>query len=364
MKKRVFTTCGALIVLGSVLVLSSCSTIPQASNRPNIVLISADTLGALDLQEYARYITGEKKRQMYHETPNLDRLCAEGLSFEQAHSCAHQIPSAEGILTGRITAARGTGKSGAAAKGVTIAEVLVDYDCAFIGKWQATGTPTSAGFDQKGLPAAGLKGSPADIAEQAGRYIEDRSRMRHRPFFLYVNHSLSGSSALAKETDLAHFKNKRTKGWHGQSDPHHAAMVKALDDSVGQILHKLWRNGLENKTIVIFMPAQGSASTATEDHPKSSTTCDARVPLIIRWNSHVQADKWSKVAVDQADILPTLMYCAGYFPESLDGDAGVDGCSLSGLFWDPHNKAASYDRDQQCERCMGTLVSPVANSRR
>lgn len=365
MVKRASTICGALLISGSIALLSSCSTIPRAVERPNIVLISVDHLDILDLQEYAHHITGEKKRKMYNETPNLDRLSAEGLSFEQARSCSHQLPAAESVLTGRIIAGRRAAEGDTAAKkagGVTLAEVLVDYDCAFIGQWLAPGTPASAGFDQKGLPADGQSRCSEELAEQAGRYIEGRSRVRQQPFFLYVHHSL-GDSAAVDARALAHFKNKRTKGWRGQSDPQHAALVKGLDNSVGHILHKLWRNGFEKKTVVIFMSVPGAAVAAERDLREQLAGCDLRVPLIIRWNQYTRAGSWCNVAVDQADILPTMMYCAGYFPESLDDAAGVAGCSLSGLFWDPKNKDASYDRDQQCKGQVGVLARPAVKSR-
>ncbi len=346
MKKRVYAVCRVMAGVGALLFLSACSSINVASSKPNVVLISADDLGYMDVQEYAHHITGEKKRRMYNETPNLDRLCAEGLSFEQAYACRQQIHGAAGILNGRVNTLCSSGNSGAAGvsgAGISIAGVLPDYDSAFIGKWLDAGTPSAAGFEQKGVPGAGAGSGSTELSDQAVKYIAGRSRVRNQPFFLYFKHSLPESGpASAAGRDVAYFSNKRTRGWQGQSDPQHAARVKALDDAVGRILHQLWRTGLDENTVVIFMPAAGRAGPEL-----AASSPVVRVPLIIRWNKYVKAGSWSKVPVDYADILPTVMQCAGYFPETLGEDAGVDGCSLSGLFWDPQNKYESYDRDIQ-----------------
>jgi len=333
-------------VLGSLLVLSGCSTIQSASSRPHIILITTDDLGYMDVQEYAHHITGEKKRRMYNETPNLDRLCSEGLSFEQAYACRLQLPGTSGILNGRVNAACSPvngGSAGDAGEGVSIAGVLPDYDSAFIGHWLAAGTPAAAGFKHAAVTTLGGQRGSAELSAQALLYLEGRSRMRNQPFFLYLNHSAAESApASAADKDVAYFSKKGTRGWQGQSDPQHAARVKALDDALGRILHKLWRTGLDKKSVVIFMPVAGRRGAEL-----AASGSGVRVPLIIRWNKYVTPGSWSKVPVDYADILPTVMQCAGYLPETLSDAAGVDGCSLSGLFWDPQNKSASYEREMR-----------------
>ena len=338
-----------------LLFLSACSTIECASNKPNIVLITANDIGYMDVQEYAHHITGEKKRKMFYETPNLDRLCLEGISFENAYGGRMYSDSHAGLLTGRINA--DFDQKGTKREPVSIAGVLPDYHSAFIGKWHAAGTPAAMGFDQSGLQRGSRSAQADELTEQAVRYIESRSRIRNKPFFLCISHHVAEGSDYVKARDLAYFSRKRTRGWNGQSDPRDAAIVKGVDDSVGRILHKLWRVGLDENTVVIFMPANGCADAgsrktsisgrgvAKNTGRISQADVGMRVPLVIRWKKLVKAGSWSNVPVDYADILPTVMQCAGYFPESLSADARVDGCSLSGLFWDTRNKDDSYERD-------------------
>ena len=60
------------------------------SFRPNIVVILADDLGFSDLGCYGSEI----------QTPNLDRLAAEGLRFSQFYNCALCGPSRAALMTG------------------------------------------------------------------------------------------------------------------------------------------------------------------------------------------------------------------------------------------------------------------------
>ncbi len=59
--------------------------------RPNILLIVADDLGYSDLGCYGGEI----------DTPNLNRLAANGLRFTQFYTTARCCPSRASILTGQ-----------------------------------------------------------------------------------------------------------------------------------------------------------------------------------------------------------------------------------------------------------------------
>ena len=64
-------------------------------DRPNIVFILADDLGWTDLG-----VMGSD----YYETPNIDRLAAEGLLFDNAYAAAaNSAPSRACMMTGMYT---------------------------------------------------------------------------------------------------------------------------------------------------------------------------------------------------------------------------------------------------------------------
>src|SRR6188768_2865302 len=78
----------ALFLVGSVFALPN----PGAS-KPNIIFILADDLGYTDLGCY-----GSK----YYETPNIDRLAAEGMRFTDGYSCGPNCqPTRAALMSGQ-----------------------------------------------------------------------------------------------------------------------------------------------------------------------------------------------------------------------------------------------------------------------
>ncbi|MEM0992867.1 MAG: arylsulfatase [Bacteroidota bacterium] len=72
----------------------------QSDNLPNVVVVLADDIGLGDLAAY-RSMHSDK---IIVETPNLDQLMAEGMSFTDAHSpTALCAPSRYSIMTGNNT---------------------------------------------------------------------------------------------------------------------------------------------------------------------------------------------------------------------------------------------------------------------
>ena len=141
------------VMIAGGLFLSACSTVKTASNKPDVILISIDEMSCMEIQEYARHLTGDKKRRMFYETPNLDRLCKEGLSFEKASPGSLYSPEKAGMLTGRVN---GPNISVEGNRSISIAQALPDYDSSFIGNWQSGGSPVQIGFT---TPASRIKKS-------------------------------------------------------------------------------------------------------------------------------------------------------------------------------------------------------------
>ena len=87
---RCFLLLATLTVLwGASAVLSTAAPAP-----PNVVIIMADDLGWGDISAY--------HPESLIETPHIDKLTTQGLSFTDAHSSASVCtPSRYGLLTGR-----------------------------------------------------------------------------------------------------------------------------------------------------------------------------------------------------------------------------------------------------------------------
>jgi arylsulfatase A-like enzyme len=87
------------ISLCALALLTLSPSIHAAAVQPNIVLILVDDLGWMDLS-----CQGSR----YYETPNLDRLAAQGMRFTNAYAaCAVCSPTRAAIQTGRYPARLG-----------------------------------------------------------------------------------------------------------------------------------------------------------------------------------------------------------------------------------------------------------------
>lgn len=161
-----------LVGLGvSTSLLSACGSKQQEEvKQPNVIFIVADDLGYGDLSCY-----GAKRVQ----TPNVDRLSAEGLRFTDAHAVAStSTPSRYSLFTGHYSWRRNdtgiaTGDAGMVIRPeqTTVADIFkaAGYTTGAVGKWHLglgdkTGTqdwngfvspgPQDLGFDYSYLMAA------------------------------------------------------------------------------------------------------------------------------------------------------------------------------------------------------------------
>lgn len=144
-------------VLASVSLSVHSSASDKKSSSPNIVFILADDLGIGDLGCYGQKVI---------KTPNLDKLAAQGILFNNHYSgCTVCAPSRSVLMTGQHTGHTvirdnrggndGEGQTAMDANSVTIAEVLKQkgYTTGAFGKWGlgfvgTSGDPNKQGFDE------------------------------------------------------------------------------------------------------------------------------------------------------------------------------------------------------------------------
>ena len=91
------------------------------------------------------------------------------------------------------------------------------------------------------------------------------------------------------------------------------AMVKFIDDGVGQILDALDRLHLRENTIVVFCADHGDFSGEHNMIAKGGAfyDCLTRVPLIVSWPGHVPEDVVDNSMANLIDIVPTLFALQG-----------------------------------------------------
>ena len=123
----------------------------QKNNRPNIIYIMADDLGYADLSCYGR---------KDYQTPNLDKLCSQGIKFLNAYANAPVCtPTRVALFTGRYPARTEVGlyepldwihkdsSVGLSADQPSLPSLLkkAGYETYLLGKWHL-------GFDKKYSP--------------------------------------------------------------------------------------------------------------------------------------------------------------------------------------------------------------------
>ena len=147
-----------------VVLAAGCAAAPETDEyvtgeavRPNILLILIDDLGFEAIGAYGGAT---------YQTPNTDRLAAEGVRFGYAYSTPLCAPSRLKLVTGRYNSRNYTEWGVLPPEEVTFANLLQDagYATFLAGKWQMSGfkqawarekdcceglgqTPEEAGFD-------------------------------------------------------------------------------------------------------------------------------------------------------------------------------------------------------------------------
>lgn len=382
---------------------------PPSERPPNIVFILADDLGINDISTFGGGIAGGRV-----PTPNIDRLAAEGMIFNQAYSgTATCAPSRAMLMTGRYPTRTGFeftptpdgmgrilnmvadpersglpapdwnsaqseaappyAEQGLPGSEVTIAEVLGEagYHTVHIGKWHLGRGPefgpNAQGFDESLMMASGLflpedhpdvvnarvDFDPVDIFlwarmqfaasfngsdwfEPAG-YLTDYwtdeavnviRANRNRPFFLYLAHWGVHTPLQATREDYEAV---------GNIEPHrervYAAMILALDRSVGTIMDELEAQGLAENTIIVFSSDNGGAgyiglpdiNAPYRGWKATFFEGGIRVPMFLRWPARIAAGSHSETPVAHIDVMPTLAAAAG---AGLPQGVAIDGVNL------------------------------------
>jgi arylsulfatase A-like enzyme len=172
-----------------------------AGPPPNVIVIVVDDL---------RWDEFGAAGHPYLETPNIDRLAAEGAWFTNAfHAVPLCSPNRASLLTGEFPSRHGiidnVARNFASHRLQTFPRTLHDhgYETAFVGKWHMGNDPTPRpGFDYwVGLPGQGRTVDPnlfedGQLHEVPGyvtdiltdRAVDFVRQRRDRPFLLYLAH--------------------------------------------------------------------------------------------------------------------------------------------------------------------------------
>lgn len=333
----------------------------SAGTKPNIIFVLTDDLGYGDLGCFG---------QRHIQTPELDRLCAEGLKFTSHYSgstvCA---PSHFCLLSGlHIGHARTIGQNQELEAGAqTFGSVLksAGYRTAAIGKWglgESSGHPNRQGFDHwfgfldqnlahfhypdsvwRNGEKVPLGNNPQThehyvhdlFTEEGRRFIRES---KDGPFFLYMAYTIPHAEILVPEDSRAPYLGKlgdpepppiekpyQLKGYNMPRYPRaaRAGMISRMDRDIGRLRALLEELGLAKNTLIVFSSDNGPATAGGSDirffnssgplrgRKRELYEGGIRVPTIACWPDRVPAGTKTDLPSAFWDWLPTFAELAG-----------------------------------------------------
>ncbi len=102
------------------------------------------------------------------------------------------------------------------------------------------------------------------------------------------------------------------------------AMIRFIDDGLGQILDSLEELGLRENSIIVFCSDHGDLMGEHRMVDKGGLfyDCLTRVPLIVSWPNHIPQGERDASMVNLIDVIPTLFHLQGQsIPRSMQGQA-------------------------------------------
>lgn len=331
--------------------------------QPNIIIFSTDDIGYGDLS---------CQGSDYIKTPNIDSLAATGVKFNNWYSNSPVCsPSRASLLTGKYPGNAGVRSilgghrtaSGLPNTTKTIASILKDagYDTYMAGKWHLgvleENRPHNHGFDKWfghlagcidyyshifywGMNYPNEKGKNSNpvhdlwednveiwrngeyftelITEKSMEYLNASIR-KANPFFLYVPYNAPHYPMHAPQKYVDRFPELP---WDKQIM---AAMISAVDDSIGEIITFLKQNNLFDNTVIMFTgdngPSResrnwldgsldlyyGGSTSKLKGHKFSLFDGGIKVPNIISFPDKIAGDWSSNQACMSMDFLPTVL---------------------------------------------------------
>jgi arylsulfatase A-like enzyme len=169
-----------------------------------------------------------------------------------------------------------------------------------------------------------------DLTDAAVEFIEQN---KGKPFLLYVAHWDVHGPLRARKEVVARYKTKLetyTDDGDWEWNPIYAAMLDAVDTSVGRIRAKIKQAGLEDSTLIVFTSDNGGASFATTNRPLRGAKGaffegGIRVPTCAAWPAVIEPGSRSDAALTSVDLMPTFAEMAG---AALPTNQPVDGRSF------------------------------------
>ncbi len=336
--------------LSAALAVAVCSNVTIASAEqspigvlPNVVLIISDDQAWMDYGFMGH---------PHVQTPNLDRLAREGVTFERGYvPTALCRPSLMTLVTGHYAHRHGvTGNSPSrkyAESGSklynarraqlisfierfdTLPELLVErgYLCHQSGKWWE-GRFSQGGFTHgmtRGFPNPGCRGGDDGwkIGREGMKPVEqfvDMAIENRKPFFLWYAPMMPHIPHTPPKRVLARYANTELT----RHVATYYAMCEWLDETCGQLIDYLEEKKVRDNTLIVYVtdngwiqrPTGGGHVTRSKASPYEG---GVRTPIMFSWPDKLRPADREEV-VSSIDIMPTILAATGAkMPADLPG---------------------------------------------
>ncbi len=369
-------------------------SLSAVESRPNFLVILADDLGYGDLSCQ----TAKDLR-----TPNIDRLFAEGMKFNNFRAnCPVCSPTRAALMTGRyqeLVGVPGVIRTHAEnnwgwldPKAVTLPQALrkAGYATGMVGKWhlglEEPNVPNSRGFEsfygflgdmmddyythlrhgnnymRLNREIIDPKGHATDLfSDWAAEYLESREGNK-KPFFLYLAYN-APHTPIQPPKEWEEKVLKREPG----IDPKRAklvALIEHMDAGIGKVLKTLKDAGLDQNTMVVFSSDNGGHLSAGanngpwRDGKQSMYEGGLRVATAVKWPASVKAGTRTDHIALTMDIFATVLDAAGAPPQP-----GIEGRTflptLLGQGQSQYERDLFFTRREGGNRYQGKTIDSV-----
>lgn len=312
-----------------------------ATDRPNLVVFLVDDMGIMDTS--VAFLTNAQDQPQryplndYYRTPQMERLAAQGIRFNQFCAMSVCSPTRISIMTGQNAARHRTTNwinpdrdnrgpagppdwnwRGLNEQSVTLPRLLRDagYRTIHVGKGhfgprtEPGADPTRIGFDinvggssigqpgsyygQQSYGAAAKKATHAmphlekyhgsdtfltdALTQEANAHVAQAVKEK-KPFFLNLAHYAVHSPFQSDPRFASHYQNSG-KPTAAQA---FATLIEGMDKSLGDLLDHLEQLGVAENTLVVFLGDNGSDAPLGHQH---EVACAA--PLRGRKGAHYE----------------------------------------------------------------------------
>ena len=296
----------AAVVVG-VLVVGAWWWVGRRPTRPNLLLITIDTLRADHVGAYGA---------AQARTPRLDSFAARGVRFEHAQSAIPLTgPSHSTILTGQYPPVHGVRDNvvfALADKQETLAEILKEKGYrtgAFVGAYPVAAAfgfrqgfeVFHEGFKESPIPGAGAQRRGNEVADDAIAWLNAPSR---GPFFAWLHFYDPHAPYDPPEPYKSAFAGRLYDG-----------EIAFTDEQVGRVLDAVKAAGHESDTVVAVLADHGESLGEHGEMTHAVLIYEAtlHIPFLLA-GPGVPAGVVSKSRVGTVDLVPTLLRLLGLEP--------------------------------------------------